>query len=253
MTLAISPGDLAHARTAAFQRRAERARQVISQAADLGRLGISYSGGKDSTVVLHLVREIVPDAPAAFYDSGLEYPGTYEMDQYYGVETIRPEMSLADMCRYGGYWGHPNPTDPEAEFDFFSFLVAEPSWRFITKYGLRVMTMGLRAQESKGRQLSAQRRGELYYIKVRDMWHCCPLAVWTEDDVWAYIASRGLRYNPAYDKMAQLGIPRQRWRVGMLLGLVRPGLEDRYAWLRRMEPEIWNRLIREFPRIADFT
>lgn len=253
MTPAIGPGDLAYARSSAFLRRVERARQIIAQAAQLGRLGVSYSGGKDSTVVLHLVREIVPDAPAAFFDSGLEFPGTYEMIQHYGVEVIRPEMSLAELCRYGGYWGHPNPVDPEAEFDFFSFLVAEPSWRFIQKYGLRVIAMGLRAQESRGRELSARKNGELYHIKSRDMWHCCPLAYWSENDVWAYIASRGLRYNPAYDKMAELGIPRRRWRVGILLGITRTGFEDRYIWLRQLEPAIWNRLIQEFPKIGDFT
>ena len=35
---------------------------------------IGYSGGKDSTVLLHLVRSIYPDVPAVFVDTGLEYP-----------------------------------------------------------------------------------------------------------------------------------------------------------------------------------
>lgn len=257
---AISAGDLAHAWTRGFERRVSRSLEIIRQAAEIGRIGCSYSGGKDSTVLLHLVRQVQPEAPAAFYDSGCEYPGTYEMVRHHGAITIKPQKSLLEMCRYGGYWGYATPTDPEAEFDFFSFLVAEPSARFVEEYGIQVLAMGLRGQESSGRRLNARRRGELYPIKNAALshgdaalWHLCPLAFWSENDVWAYIASRELRYNPAYDKMAELGIPRRQWRVGMLLGMTKPGLQERYGWLRQMEPELFYRLAAEFPKILSYT
>lgn len=35
---------------------------------------VSFSGGKDSTVLLHIVREMYPNIPAVFSDTGLEYP-----------------------------------------------------------------------------------------------------------------------------------------------------------------------------------
>ena len=35
---------------------------------------ISFSGGKDSTVLLNIVRQLYPDIPAVFVDTGLEYP-----------------------------------------------------------------------------------------------------------------------------------------------------------------------------------
>ena len=35
---------------------------------------ISFSGGKDSTVLLDLVRQVNPNIPAVFVDTGLEYP-----------------------------------------------------------------------------------------------------------------------------------------------------------------------------------
>ena len=39
-----------------------------------GRAYVSFSGGKDSTVLLHLVRSLYPDVPAVFANTGLEFP-----------------------------------------------------------------------------------------------------------------------------------------------------------------------------------
>lgn len=39
-----------------------------------GKVFVSFSGGKDSTVLLNLVRGLYPDVPAAYADTGMEYP-----------------------------------------------------------------------------------------------------------------------------------------------------------------------------------
>ncbi len=39
-----------------------------------GNVYVSFSGGKDSTVLLHIVRSLYPDVKAVFSDTGLEYP-----------------------------------------------------------------------------------------------------------------------------------------------------------------------------------
>ena len=73
-----------------------------------------------------------------------------------------------------------------------------------------------------------------------------PLARWSGADVWAYIASHGLRYHPAYDSMARLGMPRDSWRVSGALGDRGSGW-GRHETLRRIEPETFRRLAAEFP------
>ena len=245
-------GDLLRARQPSFERLVDRALGTIAEAAEKGSVGISFSGGKDSTVLLNLVRSVVPHAPAGLWDSGVEMRWSYEMAKHYGVELIKPRMSLVEMCKFGGYWGYPTPTDPEATFDFGKVIIDEPSAAFAEKHNLTVHAIGLRMQESQSRRLTGWQRGELYFCKYDQMWHLCPLMRWAADDVWAYVASRKLRYNRAYDIMTALGIPRDRQRIGPALGASAAAL-GRYAYLRQIDPDLFNRLAADFPKIRRYT
>ena len=65
---------------------------------------VSFSGGKDSTVLLDIVRKINPDIPAVFIDTGLEYP---EIRQFVktvpNVIRLTPEMSFRKVIQTYGY------------------------------------------------------------------------------------------------------------------------------------------------------
>ncbi len=39
-----------------------------------GQVCVSFSGGKDSTVLLHIARKLYPNITAVFSKTGLEYP-----------------------------------------------------------------------------------------------------------------------------------------------------------------------------------
>ncbi len=242
MGLAIGSADLAHARTLAHRRVVDQARAAIEEASAIGPIGVSVSGGKDSTVV----RALIPDAPAAWFDSGAELAGTADLVVRQGAERIAPIRDLPDMCRYAGWWGYASPVDRGATFDVVATLILEPSERFATSHGLSVMALGLRAGESRGRWRSASARGDLYRVESLDVWHCCPLAWWTTADVWAYIAVHDLPYHPAYDVMTAMGITRDAQRIGTALGgkAVSTG---RVAMIRRCDPDLYNRLAAEFP------
>lgn len=69
-----------------------------------GQVYISFSGGKDSTVLLDLARRIYPDIEAVYVDTGLEYPEikTFVKSKE-NVMIIRPEMSFRQVLDKYGY------------------------------------------------------------------------------------------------------------------------------------------------------
>lgn len=65
---------------------------------------ISFSGGKDSTVLLDIVRSMYPNIEAVFADTGLEYPEIREFVKTFGnVTTLRPRMGFKEVIEKYGY------------------------------------------------------------------------------------------------------------------------------------------------------
>lgn len=64
---------------------------------------VSFSGGKDSTVLLDLVRQVCPEVQAVFIDTGLEYPEVRDFVKTFdNVVWLKPKMNFkAVITKYG--------------------------------------------------------------------------------------------------------------------------------------------------------
>ena len=69
-----------------------------------GMVYVSFSGGKDSTVLKHIVDNMYDDVPSLFVNTGLEYPEIqkFAMSQP-NVVTVRPEMRFDEVLKGYGY------------------------------------------------------------------------------------------------------------------------------------------------------
>jgi len=69
-----------------------------------GNVAVSFSGGKDSTVMLTLVRNLYPDVPAVFCNTGLEYPELVRfVTSHDNVTVMRPRKPFHQVIKDHGW------------------------------------------------------------------------------------------------------------------------------------------------------
>jgi 3'-phosphoadenosine 5'-phosphosulfate sulfotransferase (PAPS reductase)/FAD synthetase len=100
------PYDLAQMQSLPLEAKIRMTQQRIRQWYDYwdGQVYVSFSGGKDSTVLKHIVDSMYDDVPALFVNTGLEYPEIqkFAMSQK-NVITVRPEMRFDEVLKKYGY------------------------------------------------------------------------------------------------------------------------------------------------------
>ena len=81
----------------------QRIREWVTEFSTQG-VYVSFSGGKDSTVLLHLVRSIYPDVEAVFVNTGLEYPEIQRFVKTFdNVRILYPKKTFKQVLSEKGY------------------------------------------------------------------------------------------------------------------------------------------------------
>ena len=194
-----------------------------------GDVCVSFSGGKDSTVMLHLVRQQFPDVPAVFVDTGLEYPEIRSFVKTVpNVIWVKPTMTFTRVIEHYGFpvvSKEVSQKIAEVRTTNSDKLRAKrmgdgagsipKKWRFlidapfkISPSCCRVMKknpakqcpnpfVGIMADDSELRKQTYYKYGcNAFELKAPQS---RPIAAWLEKDIWEYIRSRQLSYSPIYD------------------------------------------------------
>ena len=235
---------------------------------------VCWSGGKDSTVVLYLVRLHEPDIPVIYIDSGVEFPETCEFVNFLAnewnlnISSARPKAgerfwdigskygwpifgkSIAANVRGAIRSGKIRPQMSLSEKILAKnkihisarcceFIQQKPTKEIERLLQADLKVIGLRASESRARAKLWIDYGDYYFVKRyfgrgRGIWKANPIAIWTEVDIWKYHEIHSIPHCKLYD----MGYTRNGcWSCAMG---IRNGQLKR---LRENHPELFKYLI----------
>jgi predicted phosphoadenosine phosphosulfate sulfurtransferase len=264
------------------------ARQRIERCFDqFDTVMVSFSGGKDSTVVLNLAleearkRDRLPLLVMSFDEEAIPY----ETEQYMRRVAQMPEVDFKWLClpiahRNGCSKSEPlwypwaeedrdkwvRPLPPEAITEWGSWPLNPPEARITIPDGAHllfnpreqgriIMLMGIRADESITRRRAVSRRTEDNYIiphyptssRPAWLWKAYPIYDWTTPDVWRAPTQFGWDTNEAYDVMEMAGVNWHDQRCAPPFG--EQPMRGLYTF-KTCFPDIWDKTSRRVPGAA---
>ena len=252
-----------HARQRDHQRRVDLARRRIGDAlAAAPSWCVMWSGGKDSTALVHLACvDLGHRLPVASEKDDLDYPGEEEyvldLAAAWGLDlaVLRPPVSpRAWMAENAATLGAGDDLHSRA-----AGLSRACFYDVVERHGAAHdgVMLGLRQEESAGRRASRAAHGTLYRkahpYRAAGQWVSTPLADWTGLDVMAYLLTRTIPVLPVYRCLA-LAHAREPWRLRKSWWV--PGGHSRWggaAWLRHYYPSLYHQLAAWMPDAGAYT
>lgn len=227
---------------------------------------LSFSGGKDSTVLFHLINDEAKrrDRQFSLYfqDQEAEYQATIDMVEWamsqpnvipmwYQVPIFMTNAASHQQL-FLWAWGegekwvrekHPMAIDSienkyPKRFHKFNLWVGQ---NLNKREGSSVSIIGLRADESPDRRfVMFGEDSEYFWLRRKNKPHkAYPIIDWRYKDVWKYLIESGLKYNNIYNKMYMMGMNISMMRVS---NLVHEKSFRCLVDLQEIEPETYNKL-----------
>jgi predicted phosphoadenosine phosphosulfate sulfurtransferase len=241
------------------------------------KIYVSFSGGKDSTVMLHLVMEEAIKRKRKvglfFLDWECQFTMTIthirEMYKLYekhiipywvaipirtwnGCSSIEPEWIAWDENKKD-LWVRQKDDLSIQDKNFFPFYYQNMMFEEFTPLFAKWFSegkecscfIGIRTQESLNRYRTVAREKPMFKELpwttnvVDNVWNVYPIYDWEVEDDWRYFGKTGKPYNPLYDRMYQAGLTVNQMRIDEPFGdTQRVGL-----WLYQIiEPQMWSRM-----------
>jgi len=188
-----------------FEEKLRRAEKLIRMYCGLIPKGgfVSCSFGKDSTVVLYLVRKVRPDIPVVFNNTLCQFRETYELRDRLKKEW---NLNLIETKPLNG-WTFFKIAEQFGLDDGKKYrdgccdrLKDGPTRQVIRQYGFKYNFTGVTAIESRTRMWRICQGGTHYYSRKDGVLRIHPIAYWTPGEVWRFINRVQIPVNEAYKK-----------------------------------------------------
>lgn len=197
MTLAVAPAISDEWTDVQARLEGATPREVLQWAVErfYPRLTMATAFGPEGCVLLHLLSEIEPRVRVFNLDTGYQFPETLELRdriaKRYGIEVemVRPETTVAEYeARHGG----PLYVANSDQCCYDRKIV--PLRRALVGY--EAWITAIRADQSAQRAATPLVAPDPKFglVKVN------PLLNWTKRDVWAFIVTHKVPYNPLHDR-----------------------------------------------------
>jgi len=179
------------------EERAVAARQFLRERiAGAANACVTSSFQAEDVVVLHMVRELLPNVPVLFLETGYHFPETLAYRDRMAAEwnlnlvNVMPEHTVAEQ---ESAFGILYQTAPDR---CCGLRKVEPLFRSLAPFG--VWVTGLRRQQSKSRA-NLQLEESFALPTGHTLAKLSPLAEWSTRDVWLYAGAHDIPLLPLYD------------------------------------------------------
>lgn len=244
-----------HAGTRAHARRVDSARGVVERALQVSKnTSVSWSGGKDSTALAHLVVVTCGAKSVELMSEkdDLDFPGedayVRDLAATWGarLRIVRPDVSPLQWIREHAHEMHAGD-----EIHARSAGLSRACFYRVVGTADRaydVVMLGLRAEESGQRRHLRKARGRLYALRGRNgQTRALPIADWQGIDVYAYLQAHDV---PLLDVYRCVGLLHRDDPSRLRKSWWLPGAgtaRGQVAWLRRYYPSLYLQFRTLFP------